>query len=370
MKNVFDITEYGAIGDGAFDCTAAIQKAIDDAAEVQGAVYVPAGTYMCADLKMHKNTTIRGEYTWGYKHQGSSILKLNNDKAKCLIDIYGALGCNIRGLCLDGNEKCGENIHGVTLIKKSHMEFGIEDTPTIEDCRIANFSGDGVHYENIWCFSIRHSELGYNGQNGLFMSGCDGFLIDNWFSDNDRSGMFCDKAAASISMTQNRFECNGLAGFEGKSGSYLSFTGNYFDFNDGPGLYITNEGEFRVNIAATGNIFHASGRKITDSYLSSHVCIEKCANLVLTSNVFNLELHYDENKQPVAYPEYSIVYKKLKSSVIKDNAMQNGCGKQSFVDLGEHEGDVIIKDNVGDIITDYDKPWPMFEGHMKEWYNV
>lgn len=43
MHNVFDIMDYGARADGITDCTAAIQRAIDEAAKVRGGVLVPPG---------------------------------------------------------------------------------------------------------------------------------------------------------------------------------------------------------------------------------------------------------------------------------------------------------------------------------------
>ena len=72
MTNVFDITEFGAIGDGKFDCTAAIQAALDAAGEVRGAVIVPPGNYRCKDLLMHRGTTIRGFDAWGFRRPNAS----------------------------------------------------------------------------------------------------------------------------------------------------------------------------------------------------------------------------------------------------------------------------------------------------------
>lgn len=46
MKNVFVITDFGAVGDGKTDCTAAIQSALDAAAGVSGKVVVPPGVYI------------------------------------------------------------------------------------------------------------------------------------------------------------------------------------------------------------------------------------------------------------------------------------------------------------------------------------
>ena len=53
MKNVFDITEFGAVGDGVTDSTEAIQKAMDAAKDCMGKVVVPPGKYIVkGDLKL------------------------------------------------------------------------------------------------------------------------------------------------------------------------------------------------------------------------------------------------------------------------------------------------------------------------------
>ena len=53
MKNIFNVLDYGATGDGVTDCTESIQKALDDASVCQGKVVVPPGKYAVGKLHMH-----------------------------------------------------------------------------------------------------------------------------------------------------------------------------------------------------------------------------------------------------------------------------------------------------------------------------
>jgi hypothetical protein len=50
------------------------------------------------------------------------------------------------------------------------------NTRTIDDCRIGHFTGNGVHLEHIWCFSLRHSMLHNNRGTGLYIDGWDAFI--------------------------------------------------------------------------------------------------------------------------------------------------------------------------------------------------
>lgn len=376
METIFNITDFGAVADGKTDCTKAIQAALDKAAEVQGEVFVPAGVFLCGYLKMSANTTIKGIATWGYRRNGGSVLKLNDANARCMLDVTGALDSNISGLCFDG-DYLGENINGIMIEKEVFSQFKVEDTVKIENCRVSNFSGNGVHYHNVWCYSIRHTEMGYNKGHGMYMQGCDGFIIDCWFSDNYKSGFFGTENTASLTFTSNRFECNKFAGIELKSGSYMNINGNYFDANRGPGILIDPTGEFRVNATVTGNIFFRDG--LSDKrneeyaneyknspiyeYISSHIYMERCANFTVIGNTFNVGCPAENQ---IAEPYYGVVYKQLKSCIIKDNTMQNGAGKVNLLDLGEHEDGVIVKDNVGDILTNYKCHWPTFADQYAE----
>jgi len=58
---VFNVLDYGAVGDGTTDSTSAIQAAINAAAVNGGTVFIPAGTYICTStLTMAKFVYIKG----------------------------------------------------------------------------------------------------------------------------------------------------------------------------------------------------------------------------------------------------------------------------------------------------------------------
>ena len=88
MKNVFDITDFGAVGDGSFDCTESVQAALDAAAGCSGKVVVPPGTYMVGGLKMRgKGVSLEGSPAWSFRNDGASVFILNSDASDCMLDI-------------------------------------------------------------------------------------------------------------------------------------------------------------------------------------------------------------------------------------------------------------------------------------------
>ena len=342
---LLNICDFGAKGDGKTDSTAAIQRAIDVAAKTGATVLIPTGTFLTSTLKLYPNVGLSGYPTWSYRSYGGSILRLNNKDAKCLIDITGAFGASIVGLCMDG-ASLGDNIHGVFLDKPDYGEQ--EDTPLIEGCKIGHFSGDAVRLSRVWCFRVRSCMLCYCRGNGLYVRGWDGFILDNWLSGNQGMGFAATEENAANTLTGNRIEWNRKGGIVSYGGDNYNITGNYIDRSGGPAIGLYNNCH---DYAITGNMIYRSGKPewtSSDEKDSTHIRIDNCSGITLIGN--SLRAGRDDGNKGEYSPANAIVLSKLKNCIVKDNVMNNGALKKLLLDLGEHENSV-IKENVGQLIT-------------------
>ncbi|OJU09406.1 MAG: hypothetical protein BGN88_09755 [Clostridiales bacterium 43-6] len=349
MNEYLNVLDFGAKGDGAADDTIAIQKAIDRAAENKNTVYFPAGTYMCSGLILHAFVGLQGVCNWGYSDIGGSELKLNSDKASYLLNITNARCCTINGLCIDGNDFIGENIHGI--YKDGANDAKKEDSFKIERCKISHFSGNGIHLKGAWCYSVRHSMSCDNNGHGILSESCDGFLIDNWFSGNEGAGFYSDNWTYSTTFTGNRFEWNKKAGAFIKTGDNLIFNGNYFDRSGGPGLSINTGDSFDTQcITISTNLFYRNGsnEEIADSNEDSHIMLNNIRGLTCVGNTFSAFCD-DGGKSGRMSPNFGVVYARMENTVIKDNVWHRGVMNEFLVDLGGNADTLIIKDNVGRI---------------------
>jgi hypothetical protein len=339
----FNVLDFGAKADGKADDTAAIQKAIDAASEKLGTVVLADGVYLCSAIKLRPQTGLVGNPTWSYQRPGGAILRLNDEKAACLLDMTGAVGSTVNGICLDG-QGLGEGVHGILVDKP---EYKVEDSFRIDRCQIGRFSGDGVRLNRIWCWSMRHNMLCYNKENGLRIRGWDGFLLDNWFSGNGAAGFGAYDENSSITMTGNRIEWNRAGGIVIHSGNHYNITGNYIDRSGAPGISLLGIDGRCSHFAITGNVIYRSGApwRELDRKDSSHARFENVEGLVFSGNV--MTVGRDDGGRGEYSPRCGIVYGKIENSVIKDNAMQRGALEELLVDLGGHGDGAVVKDNVG-----------------------
>ncbi|MHC4885315.1 MAG: glycosyl hydrolase family 28-related protein [Planctomycetota bacterium] len=354
---------FGATGDGSTDDTAAIQQALDKAAETNGTVFFPDGTYCCADLQVPPHTGLVGNPTWGYRgtvdYKGElsgGVLKLNSEKAKCLLNLTGAVGATVQGLSLTG-ENLGEGIDGIYLGNEGRSE---EDSPRIDTCRVVRFSGHGLHFERPWCFSLRHSMIAFNKGDGLCLGGWDGFILDNWFSGNGGAGIGVRYYSSAYTITGNRIEWNRDGGIRLHGGSHYNITGNYVDRAGTGGIVLMPLGEDRLPsycMSVVGNVVNRSGKPEyikavggeDDPLNSCQIRIEGAHGITCTGNTMCIGQDDGGGQNS---PDYGMVLKDLKNCIVKDNVMHIGALKELVRDEGGHGEGVIIKDNVGSLFVE------------------
>ncbi len=347
MPGTIDARDFQAVGDGKTNNTAAIQRALEKAAETKATVYIPTGVFCCSTLKVPPHVGLCGDPVWDYGTYAGSVLRLNNASATCLLDVTGAYGARLNGLCLDG-ARLGRGIHGVLLDKPDYGKH--EDAVFIERCRIGHFTGDGIHLSRIWVFTIRHSMICFNQGDGLWYRGWDGFVMDNWFSGNRAAGIGAYEENASCTFTGNRIEWNARGGIIFKGGNHYNITGNYFDRSGGPAIALVPRGQSPCKvITATGNLIYRSGAPnwgtISDKYQSAQVRFEGVRGLTFVGNTMNSGR--DDGGRGQWSPDYALVLKDCAQTVIKDNTMFEAALKELICDLGGHGENFVLKDNVG-----------------------
>lgn len=341
---MLDARKFGAAGDGLADDTDSVQKALDAAAEDKGAAFLPPGIYKCRTLKMHPYTELQGHAPYGYRSPGGSIITPADAGDHCLIDLAGAIGCGIQGVCLEGNG-LGDGMHGILLDKPDYGKE--EDAFRIDQCKVSHFSGDGIHLGRVWCFTVRHSHLFANKGSGLVVRGWDGFVLDCWFSGNGGAGYGAFDENASNTLTANRVEWNAAGGIVVRGGTHYNVTGNYVDRCGAAGIaLLERDAAPCTQFAMTGNVIYRSGKwSDPDSLEGAHARFEGAKGMTFVGNT--LVAGRDDGGKGNWSPSYGIVCRGLENAVIKDNVMHNAALRELIVDQGEHGDGFIMKDNPG-----------------------
>ncbi len=352
---MLDAIQFGANGNGQTDNTAALQRAIDAAAERRDTVYLPAGTYLTGTLKLRDHVGLQGDPTWSYYIPGGTILKLNADAATCLLDLEYCRGVRLSGLCLEGGHR-GNNVHGIWAAKLRKRDH--EDFPAIERSMVAHFSGHGLLMDDIWCFSLRGCAIGANHGDGLRMSGADGFIVDTWISGNCGAGIRAQEGTGSTTVTANRIEWNHSGGILCAAAWNWNITGNCIDRAGGAGIRLApagrpEEGPSCYGFTVTGNTIlrcgaPLAGRKQVSPHDTAGAVLEWCKGLVFSGNIINAGRN-DAGQGGDLTPEYGMVLGHLDGAVIRGNALWQGATKQLILDQGGHGGEVVIADNPGSL---------------------
>ena len=352
--------EFGAAGNGFSDDTEAIRLAAEEAAKTGKTLFFPAGTYRTDVFKVPAAIEIRAQATWSYRKSGRTVLVPLSDKQNCVLDVSDALGTTLYGIAIDGQGK-GENLHGLFMNRENHVTFG-EHSLRVDTCQVRGCTGNGFHAEGAWAVSVRKSQFIENEGYGMYLDGCDAFIVDNWFSFNGKAGFGGDTWNSAVNFTSNRVEWNRDCGVRLSGGMRYNITGNYFDRQFGPALVIEDAENFHKRlkkthtvmpyaITVTGNNFVRSGKDAEQgSDRDCHIYMRRAAGITISANTFNI--WKDDGRNGRISPFYGIITEKCAHCVITSNAMLPGAVKELIHDKGGHGEGMVVKDNAGAVLPE------------------
>ena len=218
QQTIFNIKNYGAIGDGITLNTSAIQKAIDTCSESGGGVLrIPAGSFVIGTLHIKSNITLSLDY--GAELLGSQdikdyptdkISKAREGQSACLLYAKDASNIRFEGLgVIDGR---GTHI---AFPKRRKGQQG-DNRPRLirfEDCENLTFSGLtfkrpafwGIHLIDCKTIHFNAITVAFRNNNfnndGLDLDGCEDVLIEN-----------CDIETGddAICLKSSRYPCQNI----------------------------------------------------------------------------------------------------------------------------------------------------------------
>ncbi|ACO79521.1 Secreted mannuronan C5-epimerase [Azotobacter vinelandii CA] len=304
----YNVKDFGALGDGVSDDTAAIQAAIDAAyAAGGGTVYLPAGEYRVSGGEEPSDgcLTIKSNVYIVGAGMGETVIKLvdgwDQDVTGIVRSAYGEETSNfgMSDLTLDGNR---DNTSGkVDGWFNGYIpgEDGADRDVTLERVEIREMSGYGFDpHEQTINLTIRDSVAHDNGLDGFVADFQIGGVFENNVSyNNDRHGFNIVTSTNDFVLSNNVAYGNGGAGLVIQRGSYdvahpygiLIDGGAYYD-NGLEGVQIKMAHDVTLqNAEIYGNglygvrVYGAEDVQILDNYIHDNSQSGSYAEILLQS---------------------------------------------------------------------------------------
>ena len=241
LRDTVSVKDFGAVGDGVTDDTAAIQAAINSLVPFGGIVHVPVGQYkVTAPLLLKTGVSLVGDGYWNSNSTSregvSSIHAAHNGSA--ILSLKGAIGCTVSNLSLEGDQTVKPKT-GILLGRSSAASAGYHTMRKLSICgwytvaAIYTIASEDNYWEDILTWNF-----GGDAPYGLVTSTQDIFNVDSLVTSTNLTNTFVQLKIITTSPLANSagIYMEGAAGMGGWSffGCYLTqYAGAYIRINNG-----------------------------------------------------------------------------------------------------------------------------------------
>jgi len=302
---IYNVLNYGAVGDGATDDTTAIQNTIDAAKD--GVVIIPNNTYFVTSLSLNYSTILQGT-GWGdygggtilHSHSALPIIKINNVSGQSW-----SYGATLRDFQILGNSQADDaslrqtgiliDTEGDILIERVYIKYCGDyairlgndyhvSKVNIFACRFqlntkGGIYGRTVSSKQVNAISILNNEISNNYSHGIDLVGTNVKIRDNIIQGNDGCGIFMS-AADLGDVTCNSYN--------------TVIEGNYIEENKGGNIYMEywydNGIQFHVKTRINNNFLYLNTSTITKEGVTAHITTTDASGAVETYGFRNFFL--------------------------------------------------------------------------------
>lgn len=295
------VMEYGAVGDGVTNDTAAWNAAL----LANSSIVVPPLKFALGNVIVNSGNAIIGLSSVAAAYPGTSAATAGTTLSRPVLqavsgatrifNVDNAYSYEISGFLLDGINKGPNGIEQPTFANKS--------AGTIRDCLLTNFNtAANINYGVVHAYQCT-----FGDSNTGMLNPLDSMLSDCDFAGNSGHGLFFGAGSGSTSVDGCRFEWNAFTGVTVGDGVSLAngagrvtITGGWFDRNGWAGVAV----EPGTDVSITGADFMRNGSLDNGLWAQCHIYLWGCSRVAISG--ITTSIGTNDDGSGVLSPRYVI----------------------------------------------------------------